>query len=152
MKTKRQNELLRIINEKIVTTQEELLDDLRSLGFNVTQATVSRDMRELKISKVLTNEGVLRYAEPSHAVRKVKPIKFTSALTDSIVKLDYACNDVVIHTLPGLAGAVAVALEDCNLPSLLGCIAGDDTILLITKDEISASEICKQIQMIIEER
>ncbi len=142
MKTKRQNELTRLINENVITTQEELLDKLHALGYNVTQATVSRDMRELKISKVMSRDGILRYSVPVHHPIKENAITLNSVLTESIVKIDFACNDIVIHTLPGLAGAVAVAIDDLRLDDVLGCVAGDDTILMITRDEESASEIC----------
>ncbi len=142
MKSKRQSELIRLINENVITTQEELLDDLRSLGFNVTQATVSRDMRELKISKVMSNEGILRYAVPTHTPVKAVSLSLNSALTESIVRIDSALNDIVIHTMPGLAGAIAVAIDALHLEEVLGCVAGDDTILMITRDEASAREIC----------
>lgn len=152
MKTKRQNELMRLISENVITTQEELLEDLRNLGFNVTQATVSRDMRELKISKVSDPNGVLRYAASTPITVKKTPLNLNSALTDSIVKIDCAFNDIVIHTMPGLAGAIAVAIDALHIDQVLGCVAGDDTILLITRTEESASDICLRLREMLNHR
>ncbi len=141
MKIKRQNELIRLINENSITTQEEILTALRESGYNVTQATISRDMRELKISKVMSNDGTLKYSIPSEKNTKASSLGLNSALTESINRIDYACNDIVIHTHPGLANAVGVAIDSLHLPEVLGCVAGDDTILMITRNEESAREI-----------
>lgn len=145
-KEKRKNEILRLITENVITTQDEILDDLRNLGFNVTQATVSRDMRELKISKITDTKGVLRYSVPGTATHNKSTFGLNSALTESIVRIDYACNDIVIHTMPGLAQAIAAAIDSLHIENVLGCVAGDDTILIITKSFESASEICVKIR------
>lgn len=145
-KTKRKNEILRLISENVITTQDEILDDLKALGFNVTQATVSRDMRELKISKITDSNGVLRYSVPGMPATSKNTFGLKSALTESIVKIDYACNDIVIHTMPGLAQAIAGAIDSLHIENLLGCVAGDDTILIITRSNESAVEICVKIR------
>ncbi len=145
-KTKRKNEILRLINENIVTTQDEILDDLKGLGFNVTQATVSRDMRELKISKITDANGILRYSIPGTSASKKSTFGLNSALTESIVRIDYACNDIVIHTMPGLAQAIAAAIDSLHIENVLGCVAGDDTILIVTRSDESAAEICMRIR------
>ena len=88
-KIKRKNEILRLISENVITTQDEILDDLKALGFNVTQATVSRDMRELKISKITDPNGVLRYSVPGVSQTHKNTFGLKSALTESIVKIDY---------------------------------------------------------------
>jgi transcriptional regulator of arginine metabolism len=145
-KIKRKNEILRLISENVITTQDEILDDLKALGFNVTQATVSRDMRELKISKITDPNGVLRYSVPGVSQTHKNTFGLKSALTESIVKIDYACNDIVIHTMPGLAQAIAGAIDSLHIENVLGCVAGDDTILIITRSNESAAEICVKIR------
>lgn len=145
-KEKRKNEILRLISENVITTQDEILDDLKNLGFNVTQATVSRDMRELKISKITDINGILRYSVPGVSSTQKNTFGLNSALTESIVKIDYACNDVVIHTMPGLAQAIAGAIDSLHIENVLGCVAGDDTILIITRNDESAAEICVKIR------
>lgn len=145
-KIKRKNEILRLISENVITTQDEILDDLKALGFNVTQATVSRDMRELKISKITDPNGVLRYSVPGVSQTHKNTFGLKSALTESIVKIDYACNDIVIHTMPGLAQAIAGAIDSLRIENVLGCVAGDDTILIITRSNESAAEICVKIR------
>lgn len=145
-KSKRKNEILRLITENVITTQDEILDDLKALGFNVTQATVSRDMRELKIAKITDSNGVLKYSVPGGNVSQRNTFGLKSALTESIVKIDYACNDIVIRTMPGLAQAIAGAIDSLHIENVLGCVAGDDTILIITRNNESASEICVKIR------
>ena len=145
-KIKRKNEILRLISENVITTQDEILDDLKALGFNVTQATVSRDMRELKISKITDPNGVLRYSVPGVSQTHKNTFGLKSALTESIVKIDYACNDIVLHTMPGLAQAIAGAIDSLRIENVLGCVAGDDTILIITRSNESAAEICVKIR------
>lgn len=146
MKLKRQEALLNLINNNSITTQESLLSGLRTLGFDVTQATVSRDIRELKISKISQPDGTFRYT----SAKQITPSKnitlgLNSALTESILKIDYAHNDIVVHTLPGLAQAIAAAIDSIHLDSVLGCVAGDDTILIITRTEQSAKEISQRL-------
>ena len=148
-KTKRKNEILRLITENIITTQDEIIDDLKALGFNVTQATVSRDMRELNIAKMTDPNGILRYSVPASSSSKKNMFGLNSALTESIVKIDSAFNNVVIHTMPGLAQAIAAAIDSLHIENVLGCVAGDDTILIITRTYESASEICIRLRDIL---
>ena len=137
MKTKRHAKILEIIRDKAVDTQEELIELLREEGFNVTQATVSRDIRELKIAKMTTGRGTYRYVLPKQP-ETGKGLRFSAALADSIVSVENACNLVVIKTYPGMANAVAVGIDGMNLQQVLGSVAGDDTILVATRDEEGA--------------
>lgn len=146
MKSRRQEALIDLINNNAITTQEELLAGLRTLGFDVTQATVSRDIRELKISKISQTDGTFRYVTSKHTDRpKVNTLGLNSALTESIIRIDHACNDIVIHTLPGLAQAIAAAIDSIHIDGVLGCVAGDDTLLIITRSDREAGEISQKL-------
>lgn len=146
MKTKRQAKIMEIISTKNVETQEQLLRELEEAGFSSTQATISRDIKDLRIVKELTGLGTYRY---SAAAREV-PAAFTGRLNtifrESVVSFDYAMNLVVIHTLPGMAGAAASALDSMKLSVALGTIAGDDTIMVIMRDTNAAAAFCGEIR------
>ncbi len=153
MKTRRQKALIDLINNHAITTQEELLSGLRTLGFEVTQATVSRDIRELKISKISQSDGTFRYVSPKDtSAHKSNTLALNSALTESILKIDHAYNDVVIHTLPGLAQAIAAAIDSIHIEGVLGCVAGDDTILIITRSEQNADDISVSLSEMLVKR
>lgn len=148
MKKKRQEALLEVIDRHEIDTQDELITRLRDHGYDVTQATVSRDIRELKITKVPTESGSYRYVRPdAKAMQKGgAQMKMSSTLLDSILSVDYACNTVVIKTMAGLANAVAVAIDHMHLPDVLGCVAGDDTILIVTRSENGAARLTEQVK------
>jgi transcriptional regulator of arginine metabolism len=148
MKTQRQNKILEIIGKYEVETQDDLINMLAREGFTVTQATISRDIRELKLSKVLTGRGTYRYIQGGHKTIDVN-VKFNNALVDSIQRVDYANNIIVIKTFPGLAPAVATSIDAIHLVEILGSIAGDDTIMVIVRDEESAAEIADKLKNII---
>lgn len=153
MKSRRQEALTNLINNNSITTQEELLAGLRKLGFEVTQATVSRDIRELKISKISQSDGSFRYVTSKHAnAPKSNTLGLNSALTESILKIDHACNDIVVHTLPGLAQAIAAAIDSIHIDGILGCVAGDDTILIITRGEKDADDISLRLSDMLVKR
>ena len=140
MKRIRQEKMLELISKYEIDTQDELIDRLRENGFEVTQATVSRDIRELKISKMTTGKGTYRYVLPKQAAPSTG-MKFNTALIDSLISVDYACNIVVLKTMPGLANAVAVGIDAMNLEQILGCVAGDDTIIIVSRGEDVAKGI-----------
>ena len=144
MKKNRQEKLLELISRYEIDTQEELIARLREHGYDATQATISRDIRELKIAKMTTGKGTYRYVLPKQ-IESSGGMKFSAALIDSILSVDYACNTVVFKTYPGLAQAVAVAIDGMNLHQVLGCVAGDDTILAVARDEDSAKMIADRI-------
>ena len=145
MKSNRQKKILEIVNRYHVETQDDLIDRLMVEGFSVTQATISRDIRELQLSKVLTSKGTHRYVAPKRE-DTVVGIKFNAALVESITSVEYAQNLVVIKTYPGLAQAVASAVDSLNMHNILGCVAGDDTIILVTGDTESSEEISRKIR------
>ena len=150
MKRNRQEKLLELISRYEIDTQDELIARLRECGYDVTQATVSRDIRDLKIVKMMTRKGSYRYVLPKQANEGASP-KFSTALIDSIVHVDSACNIVVIKTYPGLANAVAVGLDHMNFSQILGCVAGDDTIMIATRDYDSAATICERLHELLKQ-
>ena len=148
MKSERQNAIIDLITRYEIETQEEMISRLRSLGYDVTQATVSRDIRELKLVKVTTGHGGYRYMMPPKADSSVN-VKFNSALAESITSVDYSVNIVVVKTYPGLANAVATGIDSLNISSILGCVAGDDTIMIVVRDIESARDISERIRHLI---
>ncbi len=148
MKRLRQEKMLELISKYEIDTQDELIDRLRESGFEVTQATVSRDIRELKISKMTTGKGTYRYVLPKQAPA-INNMKFNSALIDALISIDYACNIVVLKTHAGLANALAVGIDSMHLDGILGCVAGDDTILLVSRSEEVARHIANRFHDMI---
>lgn len=127
MKTKRHSKIVEIINNCDIETQEELAQKLEESGFAVTQATVSRDIRDLKLSKVVFGDGKQKYA----LIPKQDGIseKYVRILKEGYVSMDMAQNIIVIKTVSGMAMAVAAALDSMQMSEVVGCIAGDDTIM-----------------------
>lgn len=145
MKSKRQEKIVELIMSNTIETQDELIDRLAAQGFNVTQATVSRDIRDLKISKVPTGNGAYKYVLTKHEDISFN-LRLNATLTASIKRIESANNLVVFHTLPGLASAIAAGVDSMDIPSYLGCVAGDDTILLIFKDNETAFEFGEEFK------
>ena len=148
MKRIRQEKMLELISKYEIDTRDELIERLRENGFEVTQATVSRDIRELNISKMTTGKGSYRYVLPKQSA-PTSNMKFNSALIDALISVDYACNIVVLKTHAGLANAVAVGLDSMHLENILGCVAGDDTILLVSRNEDAAHKIAERFRDMI---
>ncbi len=149
MKNKRQDTIIALITRYEIETQEELIGMLCKEGFQVTQATVSRDIRELKLTKVLTGRGSYRYTVPSKS-ETIPAIKFNRALVNSIINVDYAVNNIVVKTYPGLATAVATGLDSIDSNDILGCVAGDDTIIMIVRSEAAAKDISARIHALLD--
>ncbi len=148
MKNKRQEAIVALITRYEIETQEELIGMLCKEGFPVTQATVSRDIRELKLTKVLTGRGSYRYTVPSKS-DGISPIKFNRALINSIIGVEYALNNIVVKTYPGLATAVATGLDSIDANEILGCVAGDDTIIMVVRSEDAAKDISARIHALL---
>ena len=129
MKSNRHAKIIEVINENAIGTQEELADRLNSLGFKVTQATVSRDIRDLKLTKVSTEGWRQKYALLTHEKDTVINEKYMRVLKDGYVSMDNAMNILVIKTVAGMAMAVAAAVDAMEWEEVVGCIAGDDTIM-----------------------
>ena len=148
MKANRQKKILEIVNRFNVETQDDLIDRLMVEGFAVTQATISRDIRELQLTKTLTGKGTYRYVAPKRE-DLVTGMKFNAALVDSIISVEYAQNLVVIKTYPGLANAVASCIDSLTIAEVLGCVAGDDTILVATRNEQTAKNFSERIHIMM---
>lgn len=140
MKATRHNKILELINKYTVTTQEELIDYLRNDGYDVTQSTISRDIKQLRLTKVLLPDGKYRY-QASPITEKGAKNNFTAIFSSSVISLDRAMNIVVIKTFSGMAQAACAALDMMSFDPIVGTIAGDDTIIVICRDE-SAAEGC----------
>lgn len=148
MKSSRQNKIVEIIRKYHVETQEELADYLQKAGFAVTQATVSRDIRELKLTKVPTESGRSKYAVHQGTTSSLND-KLVRVLRDAFVSMDKAQNIMVIKTVSGMAMAAAAALDSLNLDAIVGCIAGDDTIMCAIRTNEQAEEVMELISELI---
>ncbi len=148
MKANRQKKILELINRYQIETQDDLISRLMIEGFSVTQATVSRDIRELQLNKILTGKGSYRYVAPKKE-ELVTGMKINAALVDSIINVDYAINIVVVHTFPGLAQAVAAGIDNLAIADVLGCVAGDDTIMIATRSDTAAKMISERIRIMM---
>ena len=149
MKNKRQTKIIELVTTFDIGTQEELAERLSQAGFAVTQATVSRDIRELKLSKVNLGDGRQRYV-PGTGESTERNDKYERALRDGFVSADRAVNMLVIKTFPGMAMASAAALDAIGITEIMGSIAGDDTIMCATAGEEAAKAALKKIRKIVE--
>ena len=148
MKKNRHEKIIEIVERYDVETQDELIEHLRRTGYDVTQATVSRDIRELKLTKVMSDKGSYRYQLPK-SNESLGNFKFNHALAESITSVDCAMHTVVVKTFPGMAQAVAVGIDSLKLPVILGCVAGDDTIVIIARNPEAAADLNGRIKEII---
>ncbi len=138
MKAKRQAKILELIKEKTVETQEQLLMELNLHGYNTTQATISRDIKELRIIKELGPGGVYRYSSAPKPLEPTLTAKLHNIFKQSVLSCDHAQNIVVIKTMPGLASAACSAIDAMNLDAIVGSLAGDDTAFILMRDTASA--------------
>ena len=148
MRAIRQNAILKIVAESEIQTQEELSERLRELGYDVTQETVSRDIKELRLVKVKNDNGIVCYRADKKADTGDVEQRLRSILKHSMVSVDSAENDVVIKTLPGVAQAAAAAIDAMHWSNIVGTIAGDDTILMITRSSECTSEVIDKLKKI----
>lgn len=148
MKYSRHSKILEIIEHREIETQEDLAHNLKDSGFNVTQATVSRDIKELRLIKVLTKEGRYKYATIKQQ-ESVITDRFMKLFKDSVLNIDYAGNIVVVKTLVGAANAAAAAIDALDLKEVVGSIAGDDTIFLVVKDQTSIDKLIATFNQMI---
>ncbi len=150
MKRNRQEKIKELITEQEIETQEELADCLRSAGFEVTQATVSRDIRELKLSKISAGAGKQKYVFLPQA-EDFMGDKYIRVLKDGFISAEAAQNILVIKTVSGMAMAVAAAIDALKFKEIAGCIAGDDTIMAAVRTAEDATEVMIKIKGMIEE-
>lgn len=149
MKSKRQDKILELITEFEIETQEELIFYLNKYGFEATQATISRDIRELKLTKIVGSTGNYRYAAHDRVVPTTTAPKFNGVLVDSIIKVSYANNIIVLKTFPGLANAIGSGIDAIHSPDILGCVAGDDTVIIVLKTEDAAKEVSEKLKQMM---
>jgi len=146
MKKERQNTILRIIAATDVETQNHLIDELANVGIESTQATVSRDIKELHLVKELTSLGKYRYITGSRPETQNHTARLKSIFKECVTSYATAQNIVVIKTLPGLAPAACEAIDGMGIKNLVGTIAGDNTSFLAMSDSASAERFCKEIE------
>lgn len=147
MKKKRHEMILKLIKDNVVSTQEDLLFMLCSHGFDVTQATVSRDIKELGLIKKQKN-GVSRYSIGSESENSSKS-KMYSIFSQSVISVDYAINTSVIKCYSGTANAAAAALDSMNLSQVVGSLAGDDTLFVLCRTENDAKLFKEQVEKML---
>ena len=150
MKTKRQAKMLELIRKHEIETQEELSDYLQKEGYQVTQATVSRDIRELKLTMVAMNNGRQKYAALTDNSEDLSE-KYIRVFRDGFVSMDMAQNILVIKTVSGMAMAVAAAIDAMHLHEIVGCIAGDDTIMCAVRSVDDTIEVIGRLRKLVEQ-
>ena len=149
MKAQRQAKIMEIISTTNVETQEQLLQELQNAGFVSTQATISRDIKELRIVKELTSFGTYRYTTSAREVPTTFSGRLNTIFRECVTSFDYAQNIIVIHTLPGLANAAASAMDAMNMSLVLGTSAADDTVFIVMRDNNSAAAFCGEIKSLL---
>lgn len=142
-KGQRHIKIREIIGNNEIETQDELVDRLRDAGYNVTQATVSRDIKELHLVKVPMTDGRYKYSLP--ADQKFNPLqKIKRVLVDSFVGIDFADNLIVMKTMPGNANAIGALIDNLQWPEVMGTICGDDTILIICRSKDNSKDVAER--------
>ncbi len=144
-KFQRHSLILKLIEESPVETQKDLSDLLCAAGYDVTQATVSRDIKELRLVKSLSPDGHYRYTTASSESGDFTA-RFHNIFRESVVNVDAAGNIIVIKTLPGVANAATAAIDTMDISHIVGSLAGDDTIFLVIRDEKHAASLCQEIR------
>jgi transcriptional regulator of arginine metabolism len=141
---------LELVDKEVVETQEDLSRKLSERGFMVTQATISRDIKELRLVKVTSNSGRHKYAASSVSQDSGFSSRLRTIFRESVTKIESAQNIVVIKTLPGLAPAACSAIDSMNLSYVVGTLAGDDTAFLVIRDSVKAASFVEEINAIFE--
>ncbi len=149
MKTRRHAKILELIKEHDIDTQDELLRHLRESGFDVTQATVSRDIKELRLVKTLSRTGKYKYSTGNDSSSDMSS-KFFSLFSDSVLSVEAAQNMVVIKCLNGMAQAVCAAMDAAHSQNFVGTLAGEDTIFIVCRNEAGAMETQEEFRKMIE--
>ena len=146
MKSNRQSKIHELINDHDIETQEQLLSELMACGFQATQATISRDIKQLRIIKELGPNGSYRYQAATGPAEHVFSSRLNNIYQQCVTSAEYAQNIIVIKTMPGLAPAACSALDKMQLPEIIGTLAGDDTCFVVMKDTASAAALCAEIK------
>jgi len=145
MKTTRHNKILELINKFQITTQEELIEHLRAEGYDVTQSTVSRDIKQLRLTKTLMPDGKYRY-QASPSSEKGAKNNFHTIFSSSVISIEDAMNIVVIKTFSGMAQAACAALDMMSFDSVIGTLAGEDTIIVVCKTAELAKDCAAELE------
>ena len=148
-KYERHSYILEIIKDNVIQTQEDLSKKLLQYGVYATQATISRDIRELKLIKVASGNDAYRYATSITESENDFESRLKNVFIESVVAVDVAKNIVVVKTLSGMAQAAAAALDTMEYPEIVGCIAGDDTIIVVSPDEKTAAKLSSKLKPLI---
>lgn len=148
VRKKRQNLIIELINKEIISTQEELLAKLKDNGYDVTQATISRDIKELKLIKKVGDNGRSRYAI-NKSVTDDYLSKFYSILSGSVLSVDYAVNTTVVKCFAGMANAACASIDSLEWEDVVGTLAGDDTIFVLCRSEDAAKQLKESIEKMI---
>ena len=146
MKLDRQAMILEIIAQENIETQEQLLTRLQARGFRCTQATISRDIKQLHLIKEPVGQGVYKYAVSGNRTTLNVAAKLRTIFRECIVSIDYAQNIVVVKTMPGLANGACSALANMDMNDIVGSLAGDDTALLVMRNTEAAELLCQEIK------
>jgi transcriptional regulator of arginine metabolism len=146
MKARRQLKILELIEHHGISTQEELAEKLGQNGFDVTQATVSRDIKELRLLKIPTGEDTYRYAAPSEKQHGNNQERLKRIVRDSVTSINHSENLIVIRTLPGNAMPLASLLDGSKWSEIIGTVGGDDTILVIVKPKEAVSVVIERLE------
>jgi len=149
MKNARQAEILNIIQNAEVETQEQLLSHLKQRGFHTTQATISRDIKELRLVKELTGKGGYHYVASGRRGSSGSETRLRNIFKEGFTSVDMAQNIIVLKTMPGLASAACSALDGMEIPGMVGSIAGDDTAILIMRDNAAAQQFNNEIHTLL---
>ena len=147
-KTKRLLTIRKLIESELISSQEELLFRLKEMNVEATQSTLSRDLKFMKVAKIPHKEKGYIYVIPESIQNEQREDKVSAIITDTILSIDFSGNMAVIKTLPGYANAVTVLIDSENYFEILGTIAGDDTLLIITKNDSDAQTVAKSLRMI----
>ena len=150
MKSERQAQILDLIARQDIETQNQMMEALQARGIRSTQATLSRDIKELRLVKEQSPNGSYRYAAPTREENSDQVFRLRKIFRECVVRYDTAQNLVVIHTLPGLANAAGSAIDSMELSSLVGTIAGDDTVFLAMRTSADAEDFCHVIGEMME--
>ena len=146
MKGQRQAKIMEIISNKNIETQEQLQAELLAEGYRCTQATISRDIKEMRIVKELTSLGTYRYTTSGSEIVSTFSSRLNTIFRECVIGFDYAQNIIIIRTLPGLASAAGSAIDAMNLSTVVGSLAGDDTVMIVMRDNNSAAAFCGEIK------
>ena len=150
MKSARQMAILSIIQHTDVETQEQLLAELKIRGFQTTQATISRDIKQMRLVKELSPSGTYRYAASDRKHSASSASRLRNIFKEGVISVESAQNIVVVKTMPGLASAACSALDGMDIPGMVGSLAGDDTGILVMRDNQSAEQFSNEVHKLFE--